>query len=514
MQTLLITGANSMLARAVVAAQRPDRRIRMVDAAFDMAIEGTECLTGDLREESFVEQILDGVTEIVHLAPLYTTLATDSETLEHATRGTYQLANAAAAAGVQRLVLGSTLDLFEPFWDRFRVDESWRPRPLPKLEQLCPYLSEVTLREVTRETGVTALCLRFGQVVDNATAEIKPYDPRWVHVDDAATAVERALQIELQGWGVFHIAAAGEQARAPVARAQGAPFKYTPTHDFRARWHTRVAADYKQPQPIGARPIRKVILFGAGGPLAVSVTQELSQDYTLRLTDVGAVEDLATREPQAPGAPLPVPPQPPHEWRVVDVRDPEQVMAACEGMDAIINCSVIRYGSVDTFRVNMLGAYNVMRAAVAHGIKRVVHTGPYMVGQHGPAGYEWDTWIVDEVPPRPGTWWIYFPSKLLGQEICRVFAEAHGLEVPALAFCQFLNHQVKHGEYLHPLSVSWDDAARAIRCALEVPTLPSPYEYFHIGADLPHDVYPNEKAKRLLGWEPRHQFTEYYARRD
>jgi hypothetical protein len=134
--------------------------------------------------------------------------------------------------------------------------------------------------------------------------------------------------------------------------------------------------------------------------------------------------------PQSPGAPLPVPPQSPHEWRVVDVRDAAQVHAACAGMDAIVNVSVVRHDPVDAFRVNAVGAYNVMQAAVAHGIQRVVHTGPFMLGQRGGAGYDWDTFLVDDIPPRPGVWWVYLPSKLLGQEICRIFAEHYGLCVP------------------------------------------------------------------------------------
>jgi nucleoside-diphosphate-sugar epimerase len=101
---------------------------------------------------------------------------------------------------------------------------------------------------------------------------------------------------------------------------------------------------------------------------------------------------------------------------------------------------------------------------------------------------------------------------LAGQEICRIFAEYYGLEAPTLTFCQFLNPEVKQGDFIHPLTVSWADAANALHCALKVESLPSPYEYMHIGADLPHGVFPNDKAKRLLGWQPRDRFEEYYRR--
>ena len=120
---------------------------------------------------------------------------------------------------------------------------------------------------------------------------------------------------------------------------------------------------------------------------------------------------------------------PPHEWRVVDVTDAAAVEDACAGMDAIINCTVVRPDPIAAWRVNLLGVQAVMRAAVAHGIKRVVHTGPYQVAQPGPAGYAWDDFVAADASPRPGTH-LYIHTKYLGQELCRVYAEWYGLKCP------------------------------------------------------------------------------------
>lgn len=511
--TLLITGANSLLARTLIATLPAEMTVRAVDTHFDAAIAAAECVEGDLCDPSFVDSILADTTAVLHLAPLYTRFPEETGSLDHATRGTYQLAKSAGEVDVQRIVLGSSLDLFEPLWDRYRVDEAWRPHPRPAIDPLCVYLAEVAVREVIRVSGTPALCLRLGEVVNDEMAASCSFDPRWLHVEDAVAAIQQALAVETTGWRIFHIAAKGDRTRVPVARAQDDPLHYAPQHDFQERWpETQTASGPTPPQPPAARPIRKVVVFGAGGPLASATAEELAPLYTLRLTDVKPIEELVDSEPQSPGAPLPTPPQPPHEWQVVDVRDPAQVMAACAGMDAIVNCSVVRNDPADAFRVNTVGAYNIMRAAQAHGIKRVVHTGPFMLGDRGARGYDWDDWVVDDVPPRPGTGWVYIPSKLLGQEICRIYAEYYGLEVPALAFCAFLNPAVKRGRYIHPLSVSWQDAARAIRSALEVPSLPSPWVYCHIGTDLPHGVFPNAKAKQLLGWQPQDTFSDYYRR--
>ena len=48
-------------------------------------------------------------------------------------------------------------------------------------------------------------------------------------------ALERALTVEHEGWGVLHIAAKGERAAVPVAAA-AEKLDYAPQHDFRERW--------------------------------------------------------------------------------------------------------------------------------------------------------------------------------------------------------------------------------------------------------------------------------------
>ncbi len=103
--------------------------------------------------------------------------------------------------------------------------------------------------------------------------------------------------------------------------------------------------------------------------------------------------------------------------------------------------------------------------------------------------------------PRPGRH-LYGHSKYLGQEICRAFADDYDLEIPALLFSEFIAPETGLPLPLHPFAVSWRDAARAIRRALEVPHLPEPFEVLHVNANLPHGRFTNGKAKRVLGWQP------------
>ena len=264
--------------------------------------------------------------------------------------------------------------------------------------------------------------------------------------------------------------------------------------------------------------IRRVTVFGAGGPLASAAAPHLQSAYITRLSDARSLAEIrAANAPQSPGAPLPEVSVAPHEATICDVTDPVQVWRALDGADALLNLTVVRHEVLGAFRVNFEGAWYVARAAIARGIRRAIHTGPALNLHDRPSGYGHEFGVPDDAPPRTGTW-QYTVSKYLGQEVARIAAEDHDLETPSLVFCAFVNpDSLAHAEPSpggpHPMSISWDDAGRALRHAVDVPAFPQPFDLIHITADLPHGRYANEKAKRLLGWAPRDALAHLYRRR-
>ena len=85
-------------------------------------------------------------------------------------------------------------------------------------------------------------------------------------------------------------------------------------------------------------------------------------------------------------------------------------------------------------------------------------------------------------------------------------------------FLNFREAQPKADQFgsdTNPFSVTFPDAARAIRKCLEtdLSTLPSRCEIFHITTDTPHGRYSNATARRLLGWAPQDSLEGYWRKR-
>ena len=128
------------------------------------------------------------------------------------------------------------------------------------------------------------------------------------------------------------------------------------------------------------------------------------------------------------------------DYLQLSVSDVDGVIKAAEGMDVIVNLSVLRPHRQLAFDVNTMGNYAMMVAAREHCIKRVVNSGPH----YQMAGEQYENWDFDlnpDMPPAAGTR-LYAHTKALGQEVCRVFSQRHGIQVITLLY-----YNMKH---------SWD----------------------------------------------------------
>lgn len=235
--------------------------------------------------------------------------------------------------------------------------------------------------------------------------------------------------------------------------------------------------------------MKKVLLLGASGQIAPNIIPAMESKYDFTLADINPYPDG-------------------REILHVDMRDYEQVYNAMQGMDAVMNFTVNRPDPTLSFHVNVLGALHVMKAAADLGIKKVLHTGPQLVRSF----YDQDFDIVD-VPRAPGTRY-YGATKVLSYEICRTYSRLYDIQT----ICYVFNglglepSEPIRGQDFPPFRIFWKDLAHACCLALDIESVPDNYQEFNMVSMTAHGKYTNDKAKRILGYEPSERWEDYYKR--
>jgi nucleoside-diphosphate-sugar epimerase len=200
-----------------------------------------------------------------------------------------------------------------------------------------------------------------------------------------------------------------------------------------------------------------------------------------------------------------------------DIGDPLVVMTAVDGCDAIAHLAAYpspgRVTTAELLRVNVIGTQNVLDAATAAGIGRVVLTSSV-----GALGFSFPTHPclpdylpVDAAHPRrPQD--IYGLSKLANEECAAAVTRRTGLTTIVLRppYVLDLEHAMREGWLRRKAErdaerrdsslwgyIDMRDQARAYRLALESP-LTGHHVFFTMADDVLADATPSELAARHL----------------
>ena len=215
----------------------------------------------------------------------------------------------------------------------------------------------------------------------------------------------------------------------------------------------------------------RVVLTGAGGSLATDVLPAL----------VAAGHEVVAVDLTPPAAGDQVRPV------RADVRDLDQMLAACDGADALLHLAGIPLEAEpdDLWDVNIRGTQVTLEAARLSGIRRaVLASSIHAVGFHsvpgsgadvpdggtrgvgGPAGADRPAAPVeDDVPPRPNT--FYGVSKAALEALGHLYADRFGMEVVLM---RIASRQARPTSRRHLQTwLSPADAGRLIVSALSAP---------------------------------------------
>lgn len=282
-----------------------------------------EFVRGDVRDRAAVDRAVDGVDAVVHLAAI-TGAATSHERREEVfdvnLGGTETLLSAAADAGVDRIVLASSCNVYGETYAE-ELDERADPAPGN------PYAeSKLAAEEACADAPLDAVALRlatnfgwspgvrFNLVVNAFVFRALAGEPltvygdgtNWrpfVHVADAARAFAAALDWDVDP-GVYNVGADNyrlDEIAATVAEAVGRPVEtdYLRERDPGPSYHVRFdrMADqgFEPTQTLtsGVRDLVARFRGGAapGGPVVGADPDGTAPDATEDATPVGAATD-------------------------------------------------------------------------------------------------------------------------------------------------------------------------------------------------------------------------------
>jgi UDP-glucose 4-epimerase len=244
--TVLVTGGCGFIgANLVRRLEAMGRKVRVLDnlALGDAAyLHGTaaQVVQGDVRDTALVNEALQGVEEVVHLAArgsVVDSVADPTANFEANVVGTFCLLNACVGSGIEKFFFASTggalIGDAEP-----PVNEDSLPRPISPYgaSKLC---AEAYLHAFAKSYGLQTVALRFANVYGPysghkkgiVTAYIKALQTGepliiygdgtssrdYLYVDDLCRGVTRAMEADLAPGTVLHLASGVETTVAEMA---------------------------------------------------------------------------------------------------------------------------------------------------------------------------------------------------------------------------------------------------------------------------------------------------------
>lgn len=193
-----------------------------------------------------------------------------------------------------------------------------------------------------------------------------------------------------------------------------------------------------------------VLVTGSSGMVAGFVLPALAADHELRLLDVRAPGD------RVPGLP---------ETVIGSVGDTAVLDAVMPGVDTVVHLGGIPKEASfdDVLEVNVRGTHEVLRAAVRHGVRRVV-----IASSNHAAGFHERPTAGEALAPdaeaRPDT--FYGWSKAATETLGRLYSDRFGLEVVVVRIAQCARRP-QHDDRGRALWLSPDDAARLFVAAVD-----------------------------------------------
>ena len=210
---ILVTNPTSELGENIV---------RSLDLTHEVKVS-----VGPFNEGVDTEALVSGVEAVIHSLSGDYSLG-ESECLDQAMRGTYNLISASVTQGVSKFIFIGSLDTMKQYGRDYIVTEKWRPVPNTEIATLCVHLAEFVCKEFAREKLIDVSCLRLGDIFWQGTINSSAA----LSGSDALQSIEKALNVDTgtsmwssessvaNKWNVFHIQSNVTNSRFPTDKAE------------------------------------------------------------------------------------------------------------------------------------------------------------------------------------------------------------------------------------------------------------------------------------------------------
>jgi len=249
-----------------------------------------------------------------------------------------------------------------------------------------------------------------------------------------------------------------------------------------------------------------VLLTGAGGRVGQAILEHLGDVHDWRLLDREPLS--ASKMPDGVDA---------DEMVVADVTDEAAVGAAMDEVGAVVHLAgdprpEAPWDSV--LRNNIDGTQTVLQAAVNAGVRTFVFAssnhavGAYETPERTPEMYRktGEFSLDGSEPARPGN--LYGVSKATGELLGRFYHDTYGLSVACVRIGNLTrDHPPRNYERGQAMWLSYRDCAhlfdRCLRADYD-------YEVVYGISDNDRKYYSIERAREVLGYEPRDNSADYH----
>jgi uronate dehydrogenase len=196
------------------------------------------------------------------------------------------------------------------------------------------------------------------------------------------------------------------------------------------------------------KPFKRILLTGAAGGLGGRLRDRLQE-----FAEIVRLSDVADLGPARPG----------EEVVQGDLADRDQVLAMCEGVDAVLH-----FGGVSTetafapiMAANILGVVHLYEAVHRLGIRRVV----FASSNHTMGMYRTTETVDASMPTRPDGY--YGVSKVFGESLSRMYWDRFGIETVCIRIGYCFPEATTHRQLATWLGL--DDLVQLLRRSLLTP---------------------------------------------